>query len=258
MAARAAQAGQIVVGPLSEFGIVVAQGIRQIEGRVPEILEEEENGLCGMAPAGAVRATSEHCRAVGPAGAQLDAQVHAWHREQVDSRRLAGIPGKPGPLTASATDGGGRQRPSGCCTMARQLAAMAWALVPRQSVLGRPRPPAGASSEARTSEPRSHRTCCRARCSARCCAAAGRMLPGPAEGVGRRNWSIGATPMWLAAGARATANRRRLAALGAAWRPGNGRINPATRSGQARAMVGWTRGSAPAAQINATLSPPIA
>jgi len=65
VAARTAQANQIR-GLLSEFGIVIAKGIRQIEGRVPDILEEAENGLCGMNRA-LFQRLFEHS-AVGPAG----------------------------------------------------------------------------------------------------------------------------------------------------------------------------------------------
>jgi transposase len=46
--ARTAQANQIR-GLLAEFGIVIAQGIRHVPQRVPEILEDGENGLPGYA-----------------------------------------------------------------------------------------------------------------------------------------------------------------------------------------------------------------
>jgi transposase len=44
--ARTAQANQIR-GLLSEFGIAIPQGIRSIKTRIPEILEDGENGLPG-------------------------------------------------------------------------------------------------------------------------------------------------------------------------------------------------------------------
>jgi len=130
VAARTAQANQIR-GLLSEFGIVIAKGIRQIEGRVPEILEEAENGLCGMNRA-LFQRLFEHFRQLDRQVKQLEEQIHAWHREQVDSRRLAGIPGI-GPLTASAlTAAIGNAREF---AHARQLAA--WlGLVPRQASSG--------------------------------------------------------------------------------------------------------------------------
>ncbi len=42
--ARTAQANQIR-GPLSEFGIVMPQGIRSVSKRAPDTLEDAENGL---------------------------------------------------------------------------------------------------------------------------------------------------------------------------------------------------------------------
>jgi transposase len=130
VAARTAQANQIR-GLLSEFGIVIAKGIRQIEGRVPEILEAAENGLSGMNRELFARLL-EHFRQLDRQVKQLEEQIHAWHREQVDSRRLAGIPGL-GPLTASALTaaiGNAREFAN-----ARQLAA--WlGLVPRQASSG--------------------------------------------------------------------------------------------------------------------------
>lgn len=44
--ARTAQANQIR-GLLSEFGIVIPQGIQSIGKRIPDILEDAENGLPG-------------------------------------------------------------------------------------------------------------------------------------------------------------------------------------------------------------------
>ena len=44
MAARTAQANQIR-GLLYELGIVIPKGVRQLEQRLPEILEDAENGL---------------------------------------------------------------------------------------------------------------------------------------------------------------------------------------------------------------------
>jgi transposase len=45
--ARTAQANQIR-GLLAEFGIVISKGIGHIAKRLPEILEDGENGLPGM------------------------------------------------------------------------------------------------------------------------------------------------------------------------------------------------------------------
>jgi len=94
VAARTAQANQIR-GLLSEFGIVIAKGIRQIEDRVPEILEEAENGLCRMNRA-LFQRLFEHFRQLDRQVKQLEEQIHAWHREQVDSRRPPAPPGAQG------------------------------------------------------------------------------------------------------------------------------------------------------------------
>ena len=128
--ARTAQANQIR-GLLSEFGLVIAKGIRSIARRLPEILEEAENGLSGMNRELFDR-LFKHFRELDRQVKELEAQIHAWHRDHADSRRLAGIPGI-GPLTASAltaTIGDVRGFKN-----ARQLAA--WlGLVPRQESSG--------------------------------------------------------------------------------------------------------------------------
>ena len=46
--ARTAQANQLR-GLLAEFGLVIAQGMAQLPKRVPEILEDGENGLPAQA-----------------------------------------------------------------------------------------------------------------------------------------------------------------------------------------------------------------
>jgi len=99
MKARNAQANQIR-GLLSEFGIVLAQGIGQLRRRGPELLEDGDNGLPGLMRALLSRLLAQL--------AQLDQQVAAlereivlWHRHNDDSRRVERIAGI-GPLTASA------------------------------------------------------------------------------------------------------------------------------------------------------------
>lgn len=101
--ARTAQANQIR-GLLSEFGIVIPQGINSIIKQVPEILEDGENGLPGTM-----------------------GNLIEWLAEN-----LKEIPGL-GPITASAivaTMGDAREFKNG-----RQLAA--WmGLVPKQNFSG--------------------------------------------------------------------------------------------------------------------------
>ena len=128
--ARTAQGNQIR-GLLSEFGIIIPQGIRVIAKRVPEILEDGDNGLPGTMRQLIERLTGnlkEMDRQVN----ELEAQIQWWHRENEASRKLAEIPGL-GPITASAivaTVGDAREFKNG-----RQLAA--WiGLVPRQHSSG--------------------------------------------------------------------------------------------------------------------------
>ena len=128
--ARTAQANQIR-GLLAEHGIVMPQGIDHIAKRLPEILEDGENGLPGVFRA-LLQRLGEHLKTLDRQVDELDAQIQRWHREQAASRKLAAIPGI-GPLTASAlvaTIGDARQFESG-----RQLAA--WlGLVPKQHSSG--------------------------------------------------------------------------------------------------------------------------
>ena len=133
--ARTGQANQIR-GLLAEYGIVIAQGIGHIAQRLPEILEDSENGLPGVFRE-LLQRLGEHLKALDQQVDELDAQIQRWHRAQAASRKLAAIPGI-GPLTASAlvaTIGDGRQFENG-----RQLAA--WlGLVPKQcSSGGKPTP----------------------------------------------------------------------------------------------------------------------
>jgi transposase len=97
--ARTAQANQIR-GLLSEFGIVIAQGIRQIAKRLPEILEDGENGLPGRFRR-LLERLSEQLRVLDRQVGELEREIQLWHRDNEASRKLAEIPGI-GPITASA------------------------------------------------------------------------------------------------------------------------------------------------------------
>ena len=127
---RTAQANQIR-GLLAEFGVVIPVGLRSIESKLPEILEDAENGLSGTSRALFAR-LFEHFRAVNRQVKELDLEINAWHREDSASQRLQAIPGI-GPLTASAlvaSVGDARVFRNG-----RQFAA--WlGLVPRQNSSG--------------------------------------------------------------------------------------------------------------------------
>jgi len=128
--ARTAQGNQIR-GLLSEFGIVISQGIHSIVKRIPEILEDGENGLPGTMR-NLLQRLMENMKAVDRQVDELEKQIQVWHRENEASRRLAQIPGV-GPITASAivaTIGKAREFKNG-----RQLAA--WmGLVPKQNSSG--------------------------------------------------------------------------------------------------------------------------
>ena len=128
--ARTAQGNQIR-GLLSEFGIVIPQGISSIMKQVPEILEDGENGLPGVMR-NLIERLTENLKEMDRQAKELEAQIQIWHRENEASRKLAEIPGL-GPITASAivaTVGDAREFKNG-----RQLAA--WmGLVPKQHSSG--------------------------------------------------------------------------------------------------------------------------
>lgn len=128
--ARTAQANQIR-GLLSEFGIVIPQGIRSIGKRMPDILEDTNNnlpsGMCVL-----LERLNDHLKALDGQVEALELQIKQWHKANAASLKLEAIPGI-GPITASAivaTVGNATEFKSG-----RQLAA--WlGLVPRQHSSG--------------------------------------------------------------------------------------------------------------------------
>lgn len=130
VAARTAQANQIR-GLLAEFGIVFAKGIGWVTKKMPDILEDAENGLPGMSRELFSRLLN-HFRELDRQVKELEGQIQAWHRENTASLRLQAVPGI-GPITASAlvaSIGDASTFKNG-----RQLAA--WlGLVPRQSSTG--------------------------------------------------------------------------------------------------------------------------
>jgi len=128
--ARTAQANQIR-GLLAEFGFVIPQGIRSLTKKVPEILEDAENGLSGIGRELFSRLLG-HFRELNRQVKELEAQIQVWHREDTKSQRLQAIPGI-GPLTASALVA--NVGDAGTFKNGRQFAA--WlGLVPRQNSSG--------------------------------------------------------------------------------------------------------------------------
>ena len=128
--ARTAQANQIR-GLLTEYGIVIPQGISHIATHLPDILEDGENGLPGVFRQ-LIDRLDLHLKELDHQIRELEIQIQAWHRANEDSRKLAQIPGI-GPITASAlvaSIGDAKHFADG-----RQLAA--WlGLVPRQHSSG--------------------------------------------------------------------------------------------------------------------------
>jgi transposase len=97
--ARTAQANQIR-GLLAEFGIVIAKGIWHIAKRLPEILEDGENGLPGMMRE-LLQRLGTNLQDMDKQVRELERQIVLWHRENEASRKLEAIAGI-GALGASA------------------------------------------------------------------------------------------------------------------------------------------------------------
>lgn len=127
---RTAQGNQIR-GLLSEFGIVIPQGIHSIAKRIPDILEDAENGLPGIMRH-LLKRLNDRLRELDHQVEELELQIKLWHKENEASQKLEAIPGI-GPITASAivaTVGNATEFKNG-----RQLAA--WlGLVPKQNSSG--------------------------------------------------------------------------------------------------------------------------
>jgi transposase len=130
MSKRAPPANQMR-GLLSEFGIILPQGISHLYRQVPDILADGDHALPGPMRA-LLRRLLTQLRALDQQVAELKGEIVTWHLHNGDSRRLEPIGGF-GPLTASAlvaSLGNARSFKNG-----RQVAA--WlGLVPRQDSSG--------------------------------------------------------------------------------------------------------------------------
>lgn len=116
---------------LSEFGIAIPQGAKELPARLPAILEDADNGLLAITRE-LLAALLAHYRELTYRVTAIEQQLHAWHRANDASRRLAEIPGV-GLLTATAlvgTVGDAKTFRNG-----RALAAYL-GLVPRQQSTG--------------------------------------------------------------------------------------------------------------------------
>jgi transposase len=128
--ARTALANQIR-GLLTEFGLIVPQGISHVCARVPELIEDASNELPGSFRL-LIERLLGHLKELDRQVGELEEQIKTSHRNSEVSRKLEKIPGI-GPITASAlvaTIGDAKSFDN-----ARQLAA--WVgLVPAQSSSG--------------------------------------------------------------------------------------------------------------------------
>lgn len=118
-------------GLLGEYGIVVPQGIGQVRRRIPEILEDGENGLTARFR-GWLTELLEAFRALDERIKNYDRQISHEHASNALCQRLSAIPGV-GPQGATAivaTYGDGKQFSDG-----RQFSASI-GLVPRQHTTG--------------------------------------------------------------------------------------------------------------------------
>ena len=128
--ARTAQGNQIR-GLLAEFGIVIKRGFAPLYERLPEIVEDGENGLTGLFRQLLTRLLA-HLKELDRQVGEIEQQIQMWHRGNEASLRLAERRGI-GPLSATAivaTLGNGQQYKNG-----RQFAA-AIGIVPRQHSSG--------------------------------------------------------------------------------------------------------------------------
>lgn len=118
-------------GLMSEFGLVIPQGIGHVRSKVPELIEDATNELPGIFR-GLIDQLLEHLKWLDKQIDQIESQINTWHRNNADSQRLAEMPGI-GVITATALIamiGNARNFKSG-----RELAA--WiGLVPRQHSTG--------------------------------------------------------------------------------------------------------------------------
>lgn len=99
ISARTAQANQIR-GLLSEYGIILPQGISNITKLVPDLLEDASNELPGMFRL-LIDQLMDHFKELYRQVAEIDVQIKAWHRQSELSCKLEKIPGV-GPVTATA------------------------------------------------------------------------------------------------------------------------------------------------------------
>jgi len=118
-------------GHLAEFGIIAAQGPRNVMGMIARIRSDEEPGVPETACA-VLLALAAQLESLASEIRQLERRLMAWHREDKTSQRLETIPGV-GVITATALSAS-IPDPS-VFKSGRQFAAFL-GLVPRQNSSG--------------------------------------------------------------------------------------------------------------------------
>jgi len=116
---------------LLEYGVTLPLGVKTLPCRLPALLEDAENGLSDATRA-LLAVLYEQWQSLRAQVEQFEAKIHAWHRQNAASQRLAALPGV-GVLTATALVGS-----IGDATVfrnGRQLAAY-FGLVPKQHSSG--------------------------------------------------------------------------------------------------------------------------
>ncbi len=79
-------------GVLLEFGITLRIGRREVAARLPEILEDAENGLPPVAREG-IAVLGRQLKDLEQRIAEIEHAISVWHQSQEASVRLAAIPG---------------------------------------------------------------------------------------------------------------------------------------------------------------------
>ena len=92
--------GNHLRGILSEYGIVLPQGVKVISRRLPELLEDADNDLPMLVRPLLAEIKAEHDQLIERID-RFEQQLKAWHANNPVSQRLASIPGI-GVLTATA------------------------------------------------------------------------------------------------------------------------------------------------------------
>lgn len=92
--------GNHIRGVLLEYGITLPQGVKVVTQRLPDLLEDGDNGLPMLTRHLLAELKNDYDQ-LSQRALRLEAQIKAWHQTSEASQRLATIPGV-GVLTATA------------------------------------------------------------------------------------------------------------------------------------------------------------